>query len=149
MSAKSLGELAENRDVQQPGQSVGSATDVLVAAVPTEALAGYTTLIGIVLAANIGVAYSQFRWSVYGVFVALAILAPYVVYRHRVAGSSKQKRVFPVWECLVAGLAAAAWGLVMPGSPLGIVLKGNALVFSTTAIVLGATTAMGFATPVL
>jgi hypothetical protein len=149
MSAKSLGTLAQDRDVQQPGQSVGSATDVLVAAVPTEALAAYTTLIGIVLAANIGAAYSEFRWSVYSAFVALAILAPLVVYRNRVARSSKQKRVFPIEECLVAGLAAAAWGLVMPGSPLGIALKGNALVFTTTAIVLGAATVIGFATPVL
>ena len=149
MSAKSLGELAEDRDVKQPGQSIGSATDVLVAAVPTEALAAYTTLIGIVLATNIGAAYSQFRWSAYGAFVALAISAPLVVYRHRVATSSKQKRIFPIEECLVAGLAAAAWGLVMPGSPLGIVLKGNALVFATTAIIVGAATVIGFATPVL
>jgi hypothetical protein len=149
MSAKSLGELAEDRDVNPPGLSVGSATDVLVAAVPSEALAAYTTLIGIVLAASIGSAYSQFRWSAYGVFVAVAVLAPFVVYRHRVARSSKEKRIFPMEECLVAGLAAAAWGLVMPGSPMSIVLKGNALVFSTTAIVLGAATAIGFTTPLL
>ena len=55
MSAKSLAQLAAKRDKKPSGQSVvNDSTDVLVAAVPTEALAAYTAVIGVVLAANIG-----------------------------------------------------------------------------------------------
>lgn len=149
MSARSLAQLAVDRDAEPQGKSFKSASDVLVAAVPSETLAAYTTLIGIVLAADIGSTYSIFRWSAYGVFVALAVLAPLALYRHKVTAITIEHRPLPVWECFTAGLAAAAWGLVMPGSPLDIVLTGNALVFTTVAIVLGAATVIGFLTPVL
>jgi hypothetical protein len=76
----------------------------------------------------------------------LAVLAPFMLYRHRTAASSKDTRKLPIPECLAAGVAAAAWGLVMPGSPLTMVLKGNALVLATTAILVGSATAMGLAT---
>jgi hypothetical protein len=149
MSANSLAQLAVDRDKEPPHESVKTATEVLVAAVPSEALAAYTAVIGIVLAADIGATYSAFRWTAYGVFVALAALAPLVVYRHRVANSRMEKRVLPIPECLTAALAAAAWGLVMPGGPLSIVMQGNALVFATAAIALGAATIIGFATQLL
>lgn len=156
MSAKSLAELALERDLEPPGKTIKSANEVLVAAVPSEALAAYTALMGIVLATNIGSRYGAFRWSAYGVFIALAMLATLVVYRRRVGALSqdedkedKNTRPVPVWECLVAGLAAAAWGLVMPGNPLSTVLQGDVLVFTTSGIVLGAAAIVGFAAEVL
>ncbi len=152
MSARSLAELAKERDLKPPGTPVRSATEVLVAAVPTEALAAYTTLVGVMLAADIGSGYSALRWFAYGAFVVLAVLAALVLYRRRVReddAKGMDTRRLPVWECLAAGLAAAAWGLVMPGSPLGTVLQGNGLVFSTTGIALGAATLLGFATEIL
>lgn len=152
MSARSLAELAKERDIQPSGTLVKSATEVLVAAVPSEALAAYTALVGIMLAANIGSGYGALRWSAYGVFIALAVLAALAVYQRRIQdddAKDKDTRRVPVWECLAAALAAAAWGLVMPGSPLGIVLQGDALVFATTAIALGAATLLGFATEIL
>ena len=146
MSAKSLAQLATDRDMKPPGDSVvEDSSDVLVAAVPSEALAAYTALIGIVLAANIGTAYGPFRWSAYGAFVALAVLAPIVLFKHRTAGSDKESRTLPILECLTAAVAAAAWGLVMPGSPLTMILKGNASVFATTAILVGAAAVIGLA----
>jgi len=55
MSAKTLAKLAVDRDTTPPGKSVvDDSTDALVAAVPTEALAAYTAVVGVVLAANIG-----------------------------------------------------------------------------------------------
>ena len=146
MSAKSLAQLAVNRDMKPPGQSVvKDSSDVLVAMVPSEALAAYTAVIGIVLAANIGSAYGAFRWSAYGAFVALAVLAPIVLFKRRTAASDKESRTLPILECLTVAIAAAAWGLVMPGSPLTTILKGNASVFATTAIVVGAAAVIGLA----
>lgn len=58
MSAKSLAELARIRDLNPHGPSAKSTIEVLVAAVPSKALAAYTTLIGVMLAANIGSTYS-------------------------------------------------------------------------------------------
>jgi hypothetical protein len=146
VSAKSLAQLAANRDTTPSGQSVvKDSTDVLVAAVPTEALAAYTAVIGVVLAANIGPTYGPFRWSAYGAFIALAMLAPLVLFRRRTAATSGG-RSLPTLECLTAGVAAAAWGLVMPGSPLIMIFNGNALVFATTAILVGAAAIIGLAT---
>jgi hypothetical protein len=147
LSAKSLARLAADRDTVPPGESVvNDSSDVLVAAVPTEALAAYTAVVGVVLAANIGAGYGAFRWSAYGSFIVLAVLAPFMLFRRRTAASGKDTRKVPIPECLAAGVAAAAWGLVMPGSPLGMVLKGNALVLATTAILVGSATALGLAT---
>jgi hypothetical protein len=147
VSAKSLAQLAVDRDMNPPGQSVvKDSTDVLVAAVPSEALAAYTAVIGVVLAANIGLAYRPFRWAAYGAFVALAVLTPIVLFKHRTVASGKDCRKLPMPECLTAGVAAAAWGLVMPGSPLTMIFKGNALVLATTAIVVGAAAVIGLAT---
>lgn len=152
MSARSLAELAKERDLNPPGTSVKSAAEVLVASVPSEALVAYTTLVGIVLAADIGSGYSVFRWTAYGIFIVLAVLAPFVIYKRRVKdkdAEGKDIRLVPAWECLATGLAAAAWGLVMPGSPLSIVLQGDALVFTTAGIALGTATLLGFATELL
>ena len=147
MPADCLAQLAVKRDTSPPGQSVAeNSTKVLAAAVPTEALAAYTAVVGVVLAANIGSGYGPFRWSAYAAFVALAVLAPPVaLYKHRSAAVGGDCRKLPIPECLTAGVAAAAWGLVMPGSPLTMVYKGNALVFATTAILVGATAALGLA----
>jgi hypothetical protein len=147
MPATCLAKLAVERDANPPGQSVAeNSTQVLAAAVPTEALAAYTAVIGVVLAANIGSAYGPFRWSAYVTFVALAVLAPpLALCKHRSAAAGKGYRKLPILECLTAGVAAAAWGLIMPGSPLTLVYKGNALVFATTAILVGATALLGLA----
>jgi hypothetical protein len=147
MSARSLAQLAVDRDVNRPGDSVASnSTDVLVAAVPSEALAAYTAVIGVVLASDIGSGYGPFRWSAFGAFVALAVLAPVVFFRNRASESERDTRHAPYFECITAGVAAAAWGLVMPGSPLAMIFKGNALVFATTAILVGGATVVGLAT---
>jgi hypothetical protein len=146
MSAKNLAQLAVERDTNPPGQSVvKNSSDVLMAAVPTEALAAYTAVVGVVLAANIGSAYGPFRWSTYGTFVALAVLAPLVLFKNGSATTGKDYRKLPILECLTAGVAAAAWGLVMPGSPLTMVYKGDASVFATTAILVGGAALVGLA----
>ncbi len=146
MSANNLAQLAVDRDAKPQGQSVvKNSTDLLMAAVPTEALAAYTAVVGVVLTANIGSTYGPFRWSAYATFVALAVLAPLVLFKQRSAATDTKSRKLPVHECLMAAIAAAAWGLVMPGSPLTMVYKGNALVFATTAILVSSTSLVGLA----
>ena len=125
---------------------VSNSTDVLVAAVPSEALAAYTAVTGVVLSSDIGSGYAPFRWAAFGTFVALAVLAPAVFFRNRASESERKTRHAPYFECVTAGAAAAAWGLVMPGSPLAMVFKGNAQVFATTAILVGGATVVGLAT---
>jgi hypothetical protein len=92
MSARSLAHLAVARDTRPSGKSFTDATDVLVATIPSETLAAYTTLIGIVLAANIGSGYGPFRWAAYGAFVAFAMLAPLAAYRHLVTTTNQRPR---------------------------------------------------------
>src|SRR3954467_4433400 len=152
MSARTLGELAAKRDDSASGTDVSSATAALIATIPTETLAAYTAVVGTVLAANIAAQYGPFRWAIFGVFIILAFLAPMLAYRRPEAsadGAAVSRRGVPVLECSAAALAAAAWGLVMPGSPLTIVVDGNALIFATVSIVVGAAAVLSLATKFL
>jgi hypothetical protein len=63
--------------------------------------------------------------TAYASFIALAVLVPFMLCRDRTAAIDKATRKLPVPECLTAGVAAAAWGLVMPGSPLAMVLNAS------------------------
>ena len=51
------------------------------------------------------------RWSAYLAFIALAVLAPFILFKHRTAAISKDARKFPIPGCLTADVAAAAWRL--------------------------------------
>ena len=97
MSAKTFAKLAVKRDTTPPGKSVvDDSTDALVAAVSTEALAAYTAVVGVVLAANIGSAYAPFRWCAYAAFIALAVLAPLSLFKQRSAASTMESRKLPI-----------------------------------------------------
>jgi hypothetical protein len=152
MSARTLGQLAAKRDDSAAGTDVSSATAALIATIPTETLAAYTAVVGTVLAADIASQYGPFRWAIFGVFILLAFLAPMLAYRRPEAsadGTGASRRTVPLLECAAAALAAAAWGLVMPGSPLTIVVDGNALIFATVSIVVGAAAVLSLATKFL
>lgn len=138
MSGISLGAMAVDRDKTPGGEPVTSAGKALVAAIPSEALTVYTAFVGVLVAANVDRQYGPLRWGSYAVFVILAIAIPLVTYRQaKVEMSTSRSTGVPLLECFTAAVAAAAWGLVMPGTPLGIGLAGNSLVFATTAITLG------------
>lgn len=150
MSARTLAALAATRDDQPEGADVASAAQALVAAIPTETLAAYTAVVGTVLAAGVGTHYGPFRWCAFAVFVVLAFLAPVAAYHRSVPMATRARpRRVPLPECTSSAFAAAAWGLVMPGSPLGTAIGGNALIFATTSILVGATAALAFGTQVL
>ncbi len=147
-----MGDLAAKRDDAKPDKDVATATQALVATVPTETLAAYTAIVAAVLAAEINSGeYGPFRLSVFLVFVVGSFLAPLAVYwgKHKAAGSRSADYRWggvPWLECGIAAFAAAAWGLVMPGSPLNLWFAGNALTFATVAITFGAAAVLAFAT---
>jgi hypothetical protein len=129
VSLNSLANLAVQRDAGTPAKTAVAAedenpateaqnwTDVLTAAIPTEALALYTFLTGAIIA-TISAGEDErltMRWIIY--VAGFVIIAAYLFGSyHRAAG--KRKRRLPLREFLSASIAFAAWGLVMPGSPL-------------------------------
>src|SRR5256885_6933140 len=50
------------------------------------------SVIGVVLAANIGSGYAPFRWWAYATFIALAVLAPLSLFKQRSAASTMESR---------------------------------------------------------
>jgi hypothetical protein len=133
MSLTALSTIAAQRDQAPPKRpkrnpQTADETDAteannyasaLVAAIPTEPLALYTFLTaGIV--ATIGPDDDQLlelRWTIYGVGIGYIVLWLGVAY-YRERPSSARKRKFPWVETVTAVVAFAAWGLVMPESPL-------------------------------
>jgi hypothetical protein len=149
VSIRSLSALAVQRDAVTPQKAKkkdDSAatetvpqtwTDVIVSAIPSEPLALYTTMIGVIVATVTAAGDNRFwlRWILYivGILaVAIWLLAEY--YRKR----TTKRRRFPWAETAAATLAFAGWGLVMPSNPLSLSLgKDNRIIW--TALITGAT----------
>lgn len=134
MSIRSMSELAVERDLRRPRKpgprragaggeddrdvEAQSRSDILISAIPTEVLAPYTFLIGVIVSTidpnedeRLGL-----RWTVYGVafaFIVIALFGNYVRLR-----KPDKRRKFPLPEMLSAIVAFGAWGLIMPGTPL-------------------------------
>lgn len=143
MSVRSLAVLAVERDKATAGHAAGggggaaavagprgghrggreavpqSFTDVVVSAIPTEPLAAYTALVGIVIGA-VGLddagSYLPFRWGAYGVFLAIVVAAVWLAYSRvargplGVAKEDVRRKSFPAVE-----VTSAVW----PGEPGG------------------------------
>ncbi len=100
-------------------------TDFLVASIPTEPLALYTFLVaGIISTLDAGGDQRlTMRWIIFGVtagFMILWILASFLR-----QPKDEKERVLPWVELPAAVVAFAAWGLVMPESPLMATLDGS------------------------
>lgn len=109
--------------------------DMLVNAIPSEVLGVYTPLVGIIVG-TIEAGddeRSTLRWLLYFAFVAIVILWLAIAFFSGTT-KDKRKRKFPWVETIAATLAFAAWGLVMPGSPLSIDMSGADLTIATALI---------------
>jgi type IV secretory pathway VirB2 component (pilin) len=149
MSINSLSSLAVQREAIVPRKAKKKAgadeaetvpqtwTDVIVSAIPSEPLALYTTIIGIIIATITVAGDNRFwlRWILYVVgIVAVVIWLSAEYYRKRTV----KKRHFPIVEAAAASIAFAGWGLVMPGNPLALSLsKDNRIIW--TALITAAT----------
>lgn len=146
MSVKAMSSIALRRD--DPDQSKGRATDgadaggslpaavdVLVHCIPSEVLAPYTALVGIVVATTKdGGDRLLLRWAMFVVslvLVGVTLAAGYL--RSKPAGG----RRLPVVEMAASMLAFGAWGLAMPGSPLSVRMSANDLTITTSFIAFG------------
>lgn len=161
MSVRTLAALAVERDRAAAGQPAGggagtaavsasrarrdavpqSYADVVTSAIPTEPLAAYTALVGIVIGAVGQDDYLPFRWGAYGVFLAIVVAAVWLAYARAAQGplgGGQRRNSFPAVEVSSALLAGGAWGLAMPGSPLGAALSGTALTLTTASVLIGA-----------
>jgi hypothetical protein len=148
MSMRSLTTIAAQRNQGRPQKAEpdpreeedtkktveGGFLDVLVAAIPTEPLALYTFLAGVVVG-TIDLGESQrlgLRWGIYVgglVFVAAWLISGWFGQR-----GGPTKSTFPAAELSTASVAFAAWGLVMPQSPLAAELSGDNRVIWTAII---------------
>jgi hypothetical protein len=115
-----------------------SFSDVLITAIPTEPLAAYTALVGVTVGAlslDRPADYLPFRWAIFVVFLLITGVSVLTGYRR---GAETALRRVPVAEMLAAVVAGAAWGLVMPGSPLNAQISGTARTLTIAAITIGA-----------
>jgi len=116
-----------------------SARGVLSKAIPTEVLAGYTAIVGVVVG-TIKVTHADpspnqlvgLRWGLFGGFLAFTSLAVVGSYLRKRADARHRK--LPFLEVLAATIAAAAWGLVMPGNPLVVDMSAQVTTIATTII---------------
>jgi hypothetical protein len=138
MSLRSLTSIAVQRDAETPKKvekttQADAATqtvpqgwaDVLIAAIPTEVLAVYTVVTGVIVG-TIQAGENErldMRWVLYGATVAIVVA--WLAFAYRRQRTSTRKRRFPVAETFAATVAFGAWGLVMPGSPLAASLDGD------------------------
>src|SRR3989442_13655872 len=152
MSVNSLTTLAVQRDVEgsptrrqvKKGEAEASTQltkyqDVLMHAIPTEVLSGYTILIGITIGTIKATKQDPnpnqllaLRWWFFAGFLGATLAAVWIGYW--VKRSQTKKRRIPVPEILAATIAAAAWGLVMPGNPGAVRLSTQATTIATAAI---------------
>jgi hypothetical protein len=118
--------------------------DLVVAALPTELVTGYTflvtTIVGLVDPEE-GEHPDQFealRWGLFAVLVvATFLLTADGVRRKR---ETARLRPFPALEVATASLAAVVWGLSLPDSPLQVKLNGdNRVVVPLVILVVGGT----------
>jgi len=159
MSVRSLSNLAVERDVADPGTPVkggpgGAETgfvDALTSAIPTEPLAAYTAVVGVVAGLKAG-DYLPFRWGAFVVFLLLTCASLLISYLTKEVSSDpalakKNKRSYPVVEMVAAMVAAVAWGLAMPGSALNTTLKGNDGAIAAAAITISGAAVLSLLTP--
>ena len=84
------------------------------------------------------------RWILYA--VALASIALYLGLAYARGKATSATRRFPWAGTLAAMIAFAAWGLVMPGSPLTLEIKGDDLMIATLIISIGGAFLVGLMT---
>jgi hypothetical protein len=169
LSVRSLTTLAVARDAANyhdpakggsagagSGSSDQSFTDALTSAIPTEPLAAYTALIAVVAASKSqDDQYLAVRWWVYAAFLVVVVASVEISYRIKVSQPAPvgvdqtRHRLFPFLEILSATIAAAAWGLVAPGSGLQTMLQGETATIAVACITIGGAALISLIAPAL
>jgi hypothetical protein len=173
MSIRSVSDLAVKRDATPGGTPVASGDpgrrderigDTVLSAVPTEVLVLYTTVTGGTLALVVrdhAQAYLPYRWALLLTALALTPAGVLLAYRRKARahlletgrpaaarGRLGSPRV-PWAEMGSSTLAAAAWFLATPGSPLLSILSRDVAAMASVTILTGAAAILytGFGRP--
>ncbi|HKS44543.1 MAG TPA: hypothetical protein VJT49_05405 [Amycolatopsis sp.] len=173
MSLSSVTALAVNRDQTHPSAELvldgrpATWGKVLVTAIPTEVLTGYTATLGVVASLPTGGdphAYLPFRFVWYAAWLVATPVIAGVLYLRKAEGVRQDKEkadpgvplLRPPWwraflrpEAAAATGAAAAWFTAMPGSPWQITLSGGAFALTSMAATTVGALVVGALTPVL
>lgn len=170
MSIRSVTDLAVERDMTEPGTPVTSRSpgrdyerlrDVVISSIPMEVLALYTAVTSGALALMIRdqpTSYLPYRWTLFAFALALTPAVIYLAYRRKFDDRKKHplgghlladKHRVPYLEMAASTLAAAAWFLVVPGSPLLATLSVNAAEMTSVTIIVvtAAILGLGFGRP--
>lgn len=171
MSVRSVTDLAVKRDLAEPGAPVESRSpgrkyertrDAIISAIPSEVLVLYTAVTSGTLALLIRDhpdSYLPYRWTLLAVVLLLIPTAVYVAYRRKFDARKKHpglssnllanKPRVPYMEMASSTLAAAAWFLAAPGSPLLASMSVAAGEITSTTIVVAAAAILwvGFGRP--
>lgn len=147
MSVRSLGTLAAVRDVKAPKKGdmgkgkartddtpppdnakTPTLLDLLVTLVPTELVAPYTLTVGVIVGlidkpTTKNPKPDDFAEGRVLLFIALLVLTAAYIYIDKRSKESRKR--LPLPEIIGGVVAAAAWGLVMPMSPLETILDGK------------------------
>jgi hypothetical protein len=94
----------------------------MLAIIPTEVVAAYTSVLGVlsaVVGSNAENEYVPLRWALWGASAIAVVLAVAVAYY---TSAERGSRSFPVGTSVGGVVAFLAWGIVVPGSALYFVL---------------------------
>ncbi|HET8615867.1 MAG TPA: hypothetical protein VFL94_10105 [Actinomycetales bacterium] len=175
MSIRSLTDLAVARDVaprgeevasQSPGRKNERQTDTLISSIPAEVLVLYTAVTSGALATAIKDhpgSYLPYRWVLLATSLLITPVAVWKTYRTKyrarrlsqlgleavVLPADRRDRRAPWLEMTAATVAAAAWFLAAPGSPLLAQMTATVAQMTSVTILVGATAVLwaGFSRP--
>lgn len=116
--------LPQPEAVAAAGQASGQGgqLETLSAAVPSDVAVLYTSVVGVlagVLKSDPSNSYMTLRWGLYGGCLLATLIAVVGSYR----ALPNRRRKLPLAEAITALTAFAFWGLIVPESPLYVLLR--------------------------
>jgi hypothetical protein len=114
-----------------------------------------TALLAIIAGSTPGNHFLQLRWWIYEAFLLIVVASIQISYSIKsskpepIGNPAESRRGIPFPEILSATIAAAAWGLVTPGSALQALLKGQTAMVTAACITIGGATLVSLIAPTL
>ena len=137
MSIKSMAYTEVERDMKDPTDKKNDPTkptsESLIDAIPGEVLAPYTAILAVIVANAKASEWEVGRWIMYGIGLMVVPLAVYMVWRRE--KDTKATRRAPIAGMVGSTIAFGAWGLVMPGAPLGYTVTSQSSLTIWTFII--------------
>ena len=137
VSIKSMAYTEVERDMKDPTDKKNDpnkpTSESLIDAIPGEVLAPYTAILAVIVANAKASEWEVGRWIMYGIGLVVVPLAVYMVWRRE--KDTKATRRAPIAGMVGSTIAFGAWGLVMPGAPLGYTVTSQSSLTIWTFII--------------